>query len=237
MGSFMPRSRRACSVGSGRVSLRDRAVMRAVIRAIAGIALVAVGESGLVAQAGDQTKSASCGDPNPDISIAVCSGLIQARRISGGSLAAVYAERGVAYMALQDFDRAIADFTQAIKIDSRNVKALANRGAAHGARQEWESAIQDFSQVIALDRTAHAYADRAGMYLLAGQADRAIQDFSEAIKLDSGFVDAIFTRGLTLASVKRCSDAIPDFTRVIELKLDEPKAYLERASCYEASGR
>jgi len=209
------------------------AILMARPTVLAAILALAAAPLAAQIQSRDQTSTASCGDPNPDISIAVCSGLIQSKRASGASLGAIYVERGIAYMALQDFDRAIGDFTQAIKLDPKNVKAFANRGAAHSARQEWDGAIQDFGQVIALDRSAHAYADRAGMYLLAGQADRAIQDFSEAIKMDPGFVDAILTRGLTLASVKRCADAIPDFTRVIELKPDESKAYLERGICEE----
>ena len=108
-----------------------------------------------------------CGDPDPEVSISACSGVIQAGA-QGTELAAAHTNRGIAYVALFNYDRALQEFDRAIAADSKYTKAFANRGAVHGAKQSFAAAIADFTQVIALDpQSATAYADRAGMYRLA----------------------------------------------------------------------
>jgi tetratricopeptide (TPR) repeat protein len=166
----------------------------------------------------DARGQARCGHPDPEISISVCSGIIQSGRASGRELAVAHTERGVAYVTLLDYDRALSDFTEAIRIDAGFARAFANRGAVHGAKQDFEQAIADFTRVLALEpRSAHAYADRAGMHRLNGQHDAAIGDYTEAIQIDPSFAEAVLNRAITLAGTSRCADAIADFTRAIEV--------------------
>jgi tetratricopeptide (TPR) repeat protein len=191
-----------------------------------------------------------CGHPDPEISISVCSAVIQSGRAKGRDLAIAHTERGVAYVALLDYDRALQDFGEAIRVDATFAKAFANRGAVYGAKQDFDRAIDDFTRVLALEpRSAHAFADRASMHRLNGQHDEAIRDYSEAIRLDPTFVDAILNRGITLAGTSRCAEAIADFTRAIELS--EPRtgtgtgtrnpgtsiALVDRGLCQEKAGR
>ena len=191
-----------------------------------------------------------CGDPDPEVSISVCSSVIQSGRARGRDLAIAHTERGVAYVALLDYDRALRDFGEAIRIDATFAKAFANRGAVYGAKQEFDRAIDDFTRVLALEpRSAPAFADRAGMHRLNGQHDAAIRDYSEAIRLDPAFGEAILNRGITLAGTSRCADAIADFTRAIELfgvpgsgsgsgsGSEAAIAFVDRGVCYEKSGR
>ena len=159
-----------------------------------------------------------CGHPDPEISISVCSAVIQSGRARGRDLAVAHTERGIAYVALLDYDRALHDFGEAIRADATFSKAFANRGAVYGAKQDFDKAIDDFTRVLALEpRSANAFADRASMHRLNGQHDEAIRDYSEAIRLNPAFAEAILNRGITLAGTSRCAEAIADFTRAIEL--------------------
>ncbi len=195
---------------------------------------------------------ARCGDPDPEVSISVCSAIIQAGRARGRDLAVAHTERGVAYVALLDYDRALHDFGEAIRIDATFAKAFANRGAVHGAKQDFDKAIDDFTRALKLEpRSSHAFADRAGMHRLNGQHDEAIRDYTEAIRMNPAFAEAILNRAITLAGTSRCADAIADFTRAIELFESEPGtrtgtgtrnagtaiALVDRGVCYEKSGR
>jgi tetratricopeptide (TPR) repeat protein len=191
---------------------------------------------------------ARCGHPDPEISISVCSALIQSRRARGRDLAVAHTERGVAYVALLDYDRALYDFGEAIRADATFSKAFANRGAVYGAKQEFDRAIADFTRVLALEPgSANAFADRAGMHRLNGQHDEAIRDYTEAIRLNPAFSEAMLNRGITLAGTSRCAEAIPDFTRAIELLESEPGtgtrntgtaiALVDRGVCREKEGR
>jgi tetratricopeptide (TPR) repeat protein len=194
-----------------------------------------------------------CGDPDPEVSISVCSAIIQSGRARGRDLAVAHTERGVAYVALLDYDRALQDFGEAIRADATFAKAFANRGAVYGAKQDFDRAIEDFTRVLMLEpRSAHAFADRAGMHRLNGQHDEAVRDYTEAIRIEPAFGEAILNRGITLAGTSRCADAIADFTRVIELSDSEPGtgtgtrnpgtpgvsiALVDRGVCREKAGR
>jgi tetratricopeptide (TPR) repeat protein len=195
---------------------------------------------------------ARCGDPDPEISIALCSAIVQSGRAKGRDLAVAHTERGVAYVTLLDYDRALLDFGEAIRIDATFARAFANRGAVHGAKQDFDKAIEDFTRVLALEpRSANAFSDRAGMYRLNGQHDEAIRDYGEAIRINPRFGDAFLNRAITLAGTSRCADAIADFTRAIELL--EPErgtgtgtgtqnasaaiALVDRGVCHEKTGR
>src|SRR5688572_25164575 len=195
-----------------------------------------------------------CGHPDTEISISVCSGVIQSGRARGRDLAVALTERGIAYVALLDYDRALLDFGEAIRVDATFAKAFANRGAVYGAKQDFDKAIDDFTRVLALEpRSAHAFADRASMHRLNGQHDEAIRDYSEAIRLDPKFGEAILNRGITLAGTSRCAEAIPDFTRAIELSEPGTRtgtgtgtgtrnpgtaiALVDRGLCLEKAGR
>ncbi len=212
--------------------------------------VIALGVTSLISAVlpSNARAQARCGDSDPEVSISVCSAIITSGRAKGRELAAAHTERGVAYVALLDYDRAISDFGEAIRIDATFSKAFANRGAVHGAKQDFDKAIDDFTQAIELGpRSAHAFADRAGMHRLTGQHDAAIRDYSEAIRIDPAFADAILNRAMTLAGTSRCADAVADFTRAIELFQSEPGtgtrnpgmsiAFVDRGVCHEKAGR
>lgn len=186
---------------------------------------------------------ARCGHPDPEISISVCSSIIQSGRVKGRDLAVAHTERGIAYVTLLDYDRALHDFGEAIRIDPSFARAFANRGAVYGAKQDFDNAISDFTRVLTLEpRSAHAFADRAGMHRLNGQHEAAIRDYTDAIRIDPSFAEAMLNRAIALAGTGRCADAIPDFTRAIELFGREPGtgtpiALVDRGVCHEKGGR
>src|SRR5215213_10351037 len=168
--------------------------------------VIALGVTSLISAVlpSNARAQARCGDPDPEVSISVCSAIIKSGRAKGRELAAAHTERGVAYVALLDYDRALSDFGEAIRIDATFSKAFANRGAVHGAKQDFDKAIDDFTRAIQLGpRSAHAFADRAGMRRLNGQHDAAIRDYSEAIRIDPGFAEAMLNRAITLAGTSR----------------------------------
>ena len=72
-----------------------------------------------------------------------------------------YYNRGVAYSDKGDTDRAIADFTEAIRLDPKYANAYVNRGVAYGDKGENDRAIADYTEAIRLDpKFAHAYCNR-----------------------------------------------------------------------------
>jgi tetratricopeptide (TPR) repeat protein len=95
------------------------------------------------------------------------------------------AERGLAFAEKGEYDRAIADFDEAIRLDPNDAHSFRYRGIAYYDKADYDRAIADFDEAIRLDpKDTKAYANRGFAYHVKGQHDRAIADIDEAIRLD-----------------------------------------------------
>ena len=65
--------------------------------------------------------------------------------------AALYRRRGLAHARTGAHDQAIADFTESLQREPRNLEALANRALAHAQRKEHDRAIADYTEAIRLN--------------------------------------------------------------------------------------
>ena len=62
-------------------------------------------------------------------------------------------------------DRAIADYTEAIRLDPKYANAYSNRGVAYSDKGDKDRAIADFTEAIRLDpKYADAYNNRGFAY-------------------------------------------------------------------------
>ena len=94
--------------------------------------------------------------------------------------------RGYIYDGRRDYDRALADFNEAIRLDPNAAPAYFKRGIIYDHhRGDYDRALADYNEAIRLDpKYADAYELRAVIYLTKrGDLDRALADFNEAIRL------------------------------------------------------
>jgi len=136
-----------------------------------------------------------------------------------------------------DYERAIADLNEAIRLDPKSAVAYNNRGSAYAFQGDIDRAIADFSEAIRLDpKFAAAYNNRGFAYLNQGRTDRAIADFDEAIRLDSKFADAYSNRGKLYQMQGNNDRAIADLSEAIRLDPKSADAYYNRGLAYLYSG-
>ena len=84
-----------------------------------------------------------------------------------------------------NYAKAIADYTEAIRLDPRDAKAYYSRGLAYDNKGDYDKAIADYTEAIRLDpKDAKAYFNRGGIYDDMRNYDKAIADFTEVIRLD-----------------------------------------------------
>ena len=91
----------------------------------------------------------------------------------------------------RDQERAIADFSQSIRIDARNALAFYNRGLSYWDRRDFDKALADYEQAIRLNPGyAPTYYNRGLAYYNKKDYNKAISDYSEAIRLMPDYADA-----------------------------------------------
>ena len=93
--------------------------------------------------------------------------------------------RGIAYQSKSDYDRAIADFNQAIALHPKDAVAYYNRGIAYKAEGDLDRAIADFNQSIAINPKYMApYFSRGRLDLFIGALPKALADLNQASELN-----------------------------------------------------
>lgn len=133
-----------------------------------------------------------------DQQISGCTALLQAGGYTREEQAAQLLNRGLAHGRKGQSDRAIEDFTQAIRLRPAYASAFTSRGRQYVLKGQDDRAIQDFSQAIKFEPNPSdnfAFYNRAGAYHRKGQIDRAIPDYDRAILIDPNDASALYYRG------------------------------------------
>jgi len=97
-----------------------------------------------------------------------------------------YSKRGDTYFSERNFDKAIAEFSETIKLEPNNPFAYYKRGVSYTNKKEFDLAIADFTAAINIepDKFGNFYFDRALAYTSRGNKDSAVSDIEKAIKID-----------------------------------------------------
>jgi tetratricopeptide (TPR) repeat protein len=175
--------------------------MSAKTHLIAGALVLATIAATASAAANDKD---ACYKESGDVAIAACNRAITSSSYNGRDLAGLYINRGYEYKQKKDYDHAIQDYDQAIKINPNFAQAFNNRGVVYYFKGQYDRAIRDYDQAIKIDPNTVSAAykpfySRGLVYYHKGQYDRAIQDFDQAIKRDPNHTDAIKYRAEAMA--------------------------------------
>ena len=121
---------------------------------------------------------------SPDPQIEGCSALIASGQEAPQTVAVAHNNRANAYVMKGEYDLAIKDYNEAIKLVPNSASYLNNRGVAYKKKAEYDRALEDFDQSIRLNPAyAGAFANRAGTYVHKAEYERAAHDYDEAIRL------------------------------------------------------
>src|SRR6266700_6026475 len=146
-----------------------------------------------------------------------CSAVIKAARDKGDKLAGAFNNRAIGYRLKGEYDRAIADYNQAIKLNAKFAAAYNNRGVAYDKKGEYDRAILDYDQAIKFRPSAEGYFNRGNAQLGKAHYDRAIDDYNQAIKLKADFAAAFDNRCWARAVVGILKPALADCNEALRL--------------------
>src|SRR5579872_6730502 len=132
--------------------------------------------------------------------------------------AVLYTIRGKIWYLKDEYDQAITDLDEAIRLDPDQSTAFLNRGSAWLRKLDFDRAIADYSEAIWLDpNAARAYFNRAIARGRKNEIDLAIADYFEAIRLDPTDAKALINRGLAWQKKNEVDLAIADYTEALRL--------------------
>ncbi len=171
-----------------------------------------------------------------DETIAACTAIIANPKNSEDAPIA-YWNRGLAHSSKEQYDRAIEDFSQAIRLKPDYVEAYKSRAAAYRQTHQYDRAIQDYDYAIRLSpNDADLYSDRGTVYGIKRQYDRAIQDYDYAIRLSPNDADLYNDRGTFYGMKGKYDRAIEDFNQALSLNPNESMAWANRGFVYLKKG-
>jgi tetratricopeptide (TPR) repeat protein len=150
--------------------------------------------------------------------------------------AKVYYDRGVAASNRKEYDIAITEYTEAIRLNPNYTDAYYNRGIAYYSKRNYDRAITDYTEAIRLNPNfANAYYGRGVAYRNKGDYNRAITDYTEAIRLNPNSAEAYHGRGLAYYYKNDYDRAITEYTEAIRINPNLTNAYINRGNAYNAN--
>jgi len=155
------------------------------MKAVFGLCCLALLSNGYAYAA--EEDWAACNNERGDISIQACTRIIERGGESDEQLSRAYYNRGYEYEALRDFDKAIADYREAIRLDPQAKLAHNNLGLMlyekGGREPNWE-AHAAYSRAIEIDpELSQAYFNRGVVGFKLGEYAGAVTDFEKTLSL------------------------------------------------------
>jgi tetratricopeptide (TPR) repeat protein len=147
--------------------------------------------------------------------------------------------RGVAYLQKGQVERAVADFTEAIRLARLpdTCAPLLMRGRAYLCAGKYREAIPDFTQILALEPgNAFVYGCRGTAYNELADYDRAIADCTEALRLAPDLLVAYISRGFGYSKKGEYGQSVADYSQALQLDPANAGLYEDRAKVYRALG-
>ena len=137
-----------------------------------------------------------------------------------------YYDRGLEKHNSGNYQSAIADYNEAIRLDPNLVYAYNGRGHAKRRINDFRGAITDYNEAIRLDpNLAYAYNGRGNAKCELNDYRGAITDYNEAIRLDPSFAIAYNNRGSAKCGLNDYRGAITDCIEAIRLDPNDAIAY------------
>lgn len=167
--------------------------------------------------------------PSLALVLSGCGGLGEAER---------HYNAGVELGNEKQFEEAISEYGETIRLDPEHSDAYNKRGALYNVMGLRLLAIEDFDEAIRLNAEhGDAYYNRGNAYAMMAQPERAIGDLNEAIRLDPENELAYIARqqaNLHLSEHERFSDRVEEAVR---LDPKNPLANCSRGAFYAHAGQ
>jgi Tfp pilus assembly protein PilF len=164
----------------------------------------------------------TCRKADGDDAMAACTRLISSKTLHGNDLAQAHLSRGLVYIRFKaDWDRAIADYNEALKLSPRSTGAYTGRAAANLRKGEIDRALPDLNEALRLDsKSPGVHNVFAYYYNKKGDYGRALTEVNEALRLYPQYLYAFSNRGEIYENKGELNKALADFRTALSYDPD-----------------
>ncbi len=139
-------------------------------------------------------------------------------------------ERGAMYLDVGKFDEAIADFTEALKLEPESVWTLANRGVAYAWKRNFEAAEKDFAAAEKIEADNRVVLRGRGfMATLKGDHAAAVDYLSTSLRKEPNNLFAMLNRAVALLAMGKTDEAMRAFDELVAVHPKNEGALTSRA--------
>ncbi|HOY32464.1 MAG TPA: tetratricopeptide repeat protein [Bacteroidales bacterium] len=138
----------------------------------------------------------------------------------------MWVNRGYEYRQRKEYDKALADYNNAIQTDPTYALAFHNRGALYFFTNKDSLAILDFNRALELDpKNPETWGNRGSALARTGHYEDALKDFNIALQLNPNKENTYSNRALTYEMLGRYEEAIADYYQYLKIKPDDASIY------------
>jgi len=146
--------------------------------------------------------------------------------IQNSKFADSFNNRGIAYAENSNFDQAIKDYDQSIKLKENNFDAYLNKGIALKNIFRFKEAINHFNISLKLrPNDAKVYYNSGNVFLELNNFNKALKLYNKAILLQKNYSEAYAKRGEVNFFLKNYDLSMRDYSQSIKLNSDLDYVY------------
>ncbi|MCB9453818.1 MAG: tetratricopeptide repeat protein [Anaerolineaceae bacterium] len=139
------------------------------------------------------------------------------------------------YAQVEDYQHALADYSQVIALAPDGALAYLERGDTQIQLNDLSAALADFNRYIELlPMSPEGYQVRGKLYVRQRNLDAALVDFNQALAVDPAYAPAYLERGLLYRVTGDPDAALTDYDQYTSLQPEDAEGYFRRADLYLA---
>jgi tetratricopeptide (TPR) repeat protein len=168
-----------------------------------------------------------------------CTKLIEGReKRTYLTLGDAYVYRAIAAERMGDRSRALADYSEGIRLEPTNEYAYLQRGLLHLGAMRLDQSIADFSRAHELGpKSIWPLADRGLAYAWKNDRPRAEADFAAVRGIDPTNIVVLHGQGVLEMTSGNLEAAVDRFTAAVRQDPSDAWAIQMRADCYQQMGQ
>ncbi len=157
----------------------------------------------------------------------------KAIRLAPSDDALAYVARAETWVEIGDLDKALADFSEAIRRDQYFQRAYVSRAGIWARNEELQKALADYSKAIQLAEDAagkhpeydFSYIERAVILADLGEFEKAINDYNATIARYGALTKWLIPRGELWWKINNLDNALLDFTEAVREEKESQDAH------------